>query len=136
MRPSDKQEQGLSIFVLLAARRCVQPANSVDRDVVSQFLASHLQAFVVGAVGLGLPQQRQQPPHGHLMVEDAFAGVEVAAVSHRGRVEVKDVEDCGVVRSLADRERSRLYLVCSPVHSLAATELAVTVGRGGRRAGE
>ena len=70
------------------------------------------------------------------MVEDAFAGVEVAAVSHRGRVEVKDVEDCGVVRSLADRERSRLYLVCSAVHSLAATELAVTVEEEGGRESE
>jgi hypothetical protein len=36
----------------------------------------HLDALVVGAVGLGLSQERQEPSHGHLMVEDAFAGIE------------------------------------------------------------
>jgi len=40
-----------------------------------------IRALVVGAVGLGLPEEGEEPPHGHLVVEDAFAGVE-AAVRH------------------------------------------------------
>jgi len=34
-----------------------------------------LQTLVVSAVTLRRPQERQQPPHGHLMVEDALTGV-------------------------------------------------------------
>ncbi len=42
----------------------------------------HLNALVVRAVGLRPPEQRQQPAHGHLVIEDALARVEVPAVSH------------------------------------------------------
>lgn len=35
----------------------------------------HLNTLIVGAVGLGLPQERQEPSHGHLMVEYAFARI-------------------------------------------------------------
>ena len=34
-----------------------------------------LQALIVSAVTLRAPQQRQKPPHGHLMVEDALTGI-------------------------------------------------------------
>ena len=34
------------------------------------------RALVVSAVGLRLPEEREQPPHGHLVVEDALAWVE------------------------------------------------------------
>lgn len=40
-----------------------------------------LDALIVGAVGLGLPQERQEPSHGHLMVEDAFARIKTV-VTH------------------------------------------------------
>jgi len=39
-----------------------------------------LQALIVSAVTLRSPQQRQEPPHGHLMVEDALTGIK--SVSH------------------------------------------------------
>ena len=39
------------------------------------------RALVVCAVGLGLPEEGEEPPHGHLMVEDAFTRIE-AAVRH------------------------------------------------------
>lgn len=44
---------------------------------------AHLYALIVGAVGLALPEEGEEPPHGHLVVEDALAGVE-AAVRHLG----------------------------------------------------
>jgi len=40
-----------------------------------------IRALVVCAVGLGLPEEGEEPPHGHLMVEDAFTRIE-AAVRH------------------------------------------------------
>ena len=40
-----------------------------------------LEALVVGAGGLGGPQQGQEPPHRHLVVENAFARVK-ASVCH------------------------------------------------------
>ena len=40
-----------------------------------------LETLVVGAGGLGGPQQRQQPPHRHLVVENAFARIK-ASVCH------------------------------------------------------
>jgi len=41
-----------------------------------------LVAFVVCAVGLGLAQEVQQPPHRHLVAENAFTRIEVAPVRH------------------------------------------------------
>jgi len=34
-----------------------------------------LQTLIISAVALRSPQQRQEPPHGHLMVEDALTGI-------------------------------------------------------------
>jgi hypothetical protein len=43
----------------------------------------YLRALVVRAVGLRLPEEREQPAHGHLVTEDALAGVETSvAVRH------------------------------------------------------
>ena len=46
-----------------------------------QFVYAY-RALVVGAVGLRLPEEGEEAPHRHFMVEDAFARVEAATVRH------------------------------------------------------
>ena len=48
-----------------------------------------LKALVVCAGGLGGAQQGEQPPHGHLVVEDALARVETS-VCHSDALVVSD----------------------------------------------
>jgi len=50
----------------------------------SQGVSAILAALVVCAMGLGLSEEVEEPSHGHLMAENAFARVEVTTVCHLG----------------------------------------------------
>ena len=79
MKLSEPAEQ--ERFIVIHVTACINLSSSLTCVALAWAGEAVLEALVVGAGGLGGPQQGQQPPHRHLVVENAFARIK-ASVCH------------------------------------------------------